>query len=149
MSITQQIANAARACILHQTTNIDLVGGVDTPLQFTDADVFDPLAMHDVGVDPEEIKIREPGVYLIYGQVAFDAIAASVSQIHFLIAGNQFGGGMATPPAAGAAVTISGVMCASLNVNDEIELHASNNVGAAPGVLDAWLAIYKIADLEK
>lgn len=151
MAFFESLAKANLTCILVKTTDQNLGVGTDESVLFNDADIFDTRAMHDpLGANPEQITIVEPGVYLILGSITVAAgIAACVSGAWLVVDGVVHGQNHATPPAAGAAHTISCFWCGALEAGDIIVLHATNDVGGAAGLTDASLIVMKIADAIK
>jgi len=150
MSISEQLAVQLRSCVLEKTTAQAASVGADDPIEFGDADIFDPNLWHDpTGADPENIVVSEPGLYLINALLNIDAIAASVSEAWITVEGTTIARNTATPPAAGAAHSISVSGVALCDAGDIIILHGTNDVGGVGGYVSARITVVKIADALK
>lgn len=148
MSISEQLAVQLRSCVLVKTTPQLSNVGADDPIEFGDADIFDPNLWHDpAGAVPENIVVSEPGLYLINALLNIDAaIAACVSAAWITVGGVTIARNTATPPVAGAAHSIS-VSCVALcAAGDIIILHGTNDVGGVGGYVSARITVAKIAE---
>ena len=138
-------------CELIKSTPQNL--GANTPAEvvFTDADVFDPHNWHDPSVNPENIVVGEAGLFLIYAQVNFAAIAAAAGDLNsvtLLHNDNPVAGPFSVVQlAAGNAtgVPIGGFMI-ELAAGDDVSIEATDLTGATPAISAAGFTVYKIAD---